>query len=213
MIVVSERRAGGTKFCLDLAKEKGLTFVAETSDRSVEELKYIRLYNDNMNGKPPKAIYHETNSADFYDFEELINKIDNHEQYVFLHNEFRTPMSFKDADIFLMRESLRDGCISVLNFHLRIFSSIAEFPFEYILDQAAQITRDQIAQSYMMKRYCLLRDIEPIFYERQEWAKPVNSSHIDMLYYSHKLYKIIDDIIKQTDIDFYNQMLLTKYKK
>ena len=213
MIVVSERRAGGTKFCLDLAKEKGLTFVAETSDRSVEELKYMRMYNDSMNGKHPKAIYHETNFADYYDFEELVDKIENHDDYVFLHNEFVTPVGFKDADIFLMRESPRDGCISVINFVIGNALKNNDIAKDEILVHTSILLRDQICQTYMMTRYCLMHDIEPVFYEKMDWSKPVNSTLIDQSIYRNEIYTSIDSHLNMTDLDFYRTMLLTKYKK
>ena len=211
MIVVAERRSGGTKFCIDLANEKGLTFVGESSDRNIEELKYLRLYNDSMNGQHPKSIVHETKFQEYFEFEDFVEKIESHDEYVWLHNDFVTPVGFDRADIFLMRESPRDTCISVVNFVIGTSMQNVEFTKDQVFNHAITLIRDTVCQSYMITRYCLLKNIEPVFYERLDWSKPVNSTFIDQLYYSDQIYDMIDNNINETDLDFYRQMLLTLY--
>ena len=211
MIVVAERRSGGTKFCIDLAKEKGLTFVGESSDRTIEELKYLRLYQDSMNGQPPKAILHETNFAEYVEFEDFIQKIESHEKFVWLHNEFITPVGFDKADIFLLREDPRDACISVVNFLLNGMMQGVDIPKDLVLSYASMFAKDTICQSYLITRYCLLKNIEPVFYERLDWSKPVNSTFISQLPYSNQIYDLIDTHLNVTDLEFYRQMLLTLY--
>jgi len=159
MIVAAEPRAGGTKFCLDLAELTGKQYIGER----------YGVHLQGYNNQPTwKSQYHETQEQPVISIDEFFGE---HSDKIVLCNRHDILFACQQADYFIMRKSTIDMCLSGAN-----YAKGAGIP-PHIFLQTGRLS-DLLEIKYVLASYVKYACESVTWYEDQSFARPVNTDKL-----------------------------------
>lgn len=170
MIVCSLPRCGATRFCLDLEKKSGLTFVGE--------LHPIHIESDR------KAQTHETRFQTNFTPSDFADLLHDHSKHIILVNQHSYLLA-NQADAFILRKNMREAALSLVNYMMKMYPELKPNALRFNI---AQMYNDYRALIAYLNKY--QKDI--IWYEDYYNIEKTNTPLLD-------LYPGRDSIIKEID--------------
>lgn len=184
MIVAAAPRAGGTKFCMDLAEEYGLKFFGEVHPRNCSELGAEFSKN--------KAAIHETRHNQICSINEFFDLVEDHSNHVVLLNHSML-FALNKATFYLMRKNFRNCVRSMIELALR---GGANDLFFLTYTTGVQT----FAELYTLVSYVERNNIKPIWYEDYFNNKPCNTPLLDAHPSREIIWNAIEEKIKLSGI-------------
>jgi hypothetical protein len=187
MIVAAWPRSGGTKYCMDLAKQRNMEFVGELRPGFLSEVGAPLSYKKHL---------HEAKHGDAYSIDQYFEYIANHDKYIILGNDLHWSI-LQNADVYLFRKSVPNTLLSLANMMCSVLPE--QIQDDMKLGMIISTLNTTLESMYVSVRYVETYGLPVLWYE-DLYDRAVNTTSLDTFRYGDMIRHTINDRISSTDI-------------